>query len=103
KQFQVQIASRFIGETLEEFAGQPKTKSARHVLVLFRLADRLVSHLVQSPPNQMRSPAEIHHAPGQAFIHGHVGFPREWIAWIETRAISTNAFFLAERLLEGLP
>ena len=83
KQFEVQVAARLVGEALEEFPRQTEAKGAGHVLVFFGAADFPVRKLVQSPPDQIRAPAEIHDAAGEAFVHGHIGFAGERIARIE--------------------
>ena len=53
--------------------------------------------LIQSAPDEVWAAAEINHAPGQTFVHGHIRFTRERVPGVEARAISANARFIPER------
>ena len=77
EQFQVQVATGFIGESLEKLPRQPEPERAGHVLLLFGFGELLLdARLVHPAPDQVRPAAEIDHAPRQAFIHRHVRFAR---------------------------
>jgi len=102
KQFQMQIAAGLVGEALEKFARQPEPERAGNVLVFFRPGDFLLRKVVQPAPDEVRPPAEIHHAAREAFIHRHIGFTGKRIFWMEAVAVTTNAAFVAERGGEGL-
>ena len=102
-QFQMQIATRLIRETLKEFARQSKPKCTRHVLLLFFCADAFELQFIQAAPHEVGAPAEIDDAPGETFVHGDVCLPRERIPRIEARAIAPNAFLFPQRLSKGLP
>src|SRR6266542_1883297 len=96
EQLQMQRATRLVGEPLKEFPRESESKCARHVLPLFRRADPPELQLVQAAPNQMWSTAEINHTTGQTFVHRHVGFTAQGIAWVETGPVAANASLLAQ-------
>jgi hypothetical protein len=100
KQLQVQIATGFIGKSLEKLTRQAKSKLAGGILAFFRPAEFLIGKIVQSPPNQVRSPAEIHHAARQAFVHRDVSFGGKRILRVKTVAIAANPFFVSQGLYE---
>src|ERR1035438_1954475 len=68
KQFQMQIAARFIREPLEKFTREAKAKGARNVLAFFHAGNFLLRKLVQPAPDEMRATAEIHHATCEALV-----------------------------------
>ena len=103
EQFQMQIATRLVCETLKEFARQPKPKSARHVLTLFLFADAFELQLIQAAPNQAGPAAEIDDTPREAFIHGNMRFASERIPRIKSGPIAADAFLLSQGFAESLP
>ena len=102
EQFQVQVAARFVGETLEKFPREAETKPAGDVLMLFRIGDFL-GEFVQPAPDEEWPAAEIHDAAGETFIHRHIGFAGEWVFRVETVAIAADAALVAEGGGDGLP
>lgn len=102
QKLQMQIATRFIRESLEEFSRQTKPEGARHVLTFLGF-QHFVLKRVQTAPDKERSTAEIDNASCEAFIHGHVGFTGERIARIKSRPVAADAFFGAQRFAKGLP
>jgi hypothetical protein len=68
QQFQVQITPRFVGKSLEKLPRQTEPKLHCHIAF-----DGLKRHPIQPPPHQHRPATEINDAPGQTFIHRHVG------------------------------
>src|SRR5208282_5122978 len=102
------VATRLVRETLEEFPGQTKAKSAGEILVFFREGDFLLRELLQPAPDQMWPAAEIHHTACEAFIHRHVSLSRQRrcgfvpgshqagrISGMEAVAIAANASFVS--------
>src|ERR1017187_7160653 len=97
KQFEVQVAAGFVGEGLEKFARQAEAKRARRVLEFLGFGNALLGKFVQAAPDQMRSPAKINDAARQTFVHGHESFAGERVFWMKPRAVTADAFFVAER------
>lgn len=97
----MEVAARFICESLKEFSRQSKPKLARHVLQLFGIGD-FRRHFVQAAPNEVGPAAEIDNAAGQTFIHRHIGLALEYFLRIERKSIAPDPFFVAHRLLKGL-
>src|ERR1019366_7264975 len=87
KQFQVQVAARFVGEGLEEFARQAKAEGGGGVLILFLRADFFVGVFGQAAPDQRGPAAEVNDASGQALIHGDEGFGAQGRARVETGSV----------------
>ena len=102
KQFQMQVAARFIGEALKELARQAETKCARHVLLLFFARDAFEIEFVQTTPNEVRPAAEIDDASREAFVHRHKAFAAQGAPRIESGSISAQTSFVAEPFCEGL-
>ena len=102
EQLQMQVAPRFVGKCLKKLLRQPEPKGRRHVLVSLRGTNLLWGQIIQSAPDQIRPAAEIDDASRQAFIHRQVGFAREGISRIETRAVAANPFLVAQRLQKRL-
>jgi hypothetical protein len=107
EQFQVQVAPRFIDEPLKELSGESKPKTGRHVLILLTHGKEAMRLVVHSTPNQVRPPAKINDAPGQAFIHGHIRLACKRIPRVESGSIPADALFFAKSpqigLAEGNP
>src|ERR1700754_1068892 len=72
KQLQMQIAAAFIGKSLKELPGEAKAELARGILVFGCFSKGLIGFIIQSPPNEKGTAAEIDHAASEAFIHGHI-------------------------------
>ncbi len=102
KQFQMQVAPGFVGERLEKLPRQPEPEGRGHILPFLRSGQRGVGEILGNPPDQIRPPAEINHAPGQAFVHGHIRLARERIPRMKSRAVAADAFLVPQRLAEGL-
>src|SRR5262245_46933627 len=98
KKLQMQSAPGFIGESLEEFPGQPKPERAGHVLAPVLAGQATKLPLVQLAPDQMRASAEVDHAASQAFIHRNVGFAGERVARVKPGSVTANAFLVTQRL-----
>ena len=98
----MKVATRLVGEALEEFSRQSETKRTRRVLLFFSVADSFELQIVQPAPDEVRPAAEIDDASGQTFIHGNVRFAGERIARIESRSVAPDAFLVTERLTKGL-
>ena len=103
QQFQVQIAPGFVGKSLKKLTRQAESKRAGHILSFFRWTDALLAEFIQPAPYQIGPPAEIYHAPRQAFVHGHVRLASEWITRIKAGPIPANSFLVTKRLNERLP
>src|SRR5882724_3539305 len=97
KQFEMQIAARFVRESLKKFFREAKTKCARSVLIFFNFGNFLLRKFVQSAPDKMWSSAKIHDATREAFVHRHISFSGERIFWIKSKPVTTNSLFVAER------
>ena len=103
KQFKMEIAPGFIGESLEKLPGEPKAERARHVLRPVGFADGALGEFVQPTPDQIRSPAEINNTARQTFIHGHMRLAAKGVAGIKACSITTDAALITERLDKPLP
>src|ERR1019366_2770616 len=102
KQFQMQIAARFVREALKKFAREAEPEHAGHVLNFFRTGNFLLRKFIQPAPDEMRPAAEIHHAAREAFVHRHIRLAGERILRMKTVAITADAAFVAERPGKGL-
>src|SRR5262249_10912860 len=103
QQFQVEVASRFVGECLKEFASQAETKCTRHILFLLGRTDSLEGQLIQTPPDQVRSTAEINDTPSQTFIHGHVGLAGKGVTRVESCPVPPDSLFIPQSVPKSLP
>lgn len=98
----MEVATGLIREALEELPGQSKAKDAGHILHFIRMRNFFKRKIVQTPPNQVRPAAEINHAPGEAFVHGNIGFASKGILGIEAGAVAANAFLITQGLQKSL-
>src|SRR2546425_2185666 len=102
KQFQMQVATRFVGETLKKLLRRAEAKRRRHILLFFFRRNSLETKCVHSAPDKKRASAEIDNAPGQAFIHRHVSLAAERIPRVKAGPVSANPFLITQRLQERL-
>ncbi len=101
QQFQMKIATAFIGKCLEELPRQPESKGRRGILRFFPRRDLLVGGRFQAAPHQMRASAKIDDAPRKAFIHWHIRLAGEGVARVEPGAVTADAFFITQSLDES--
>ena len=102
EQFQMKVATRFVGKALKKLLRQPEAEGRGHVLFLFRSRNLFERQLIHAAPGQKRTAAEIHDASGQALIHRHVCFRSERVPRVESRAVPANPLLVAQRLQESL-
>lgn len=58
--------------------------------------------VLQAAPDHVGASAEVNDAPGEAFVHGDVGFSCEGIARVEACAIALNALLIPQSFAERL-
>src|SRR6516164_2889251 len=88
QQFQMQIAPRLIGKSLEKLACQPEPECAGTILGFLRFTEVFISQIAQSAPNQIWPAAEINHTAGEAFVHRNVRFTRERIPRVKSGPVT---------------
>ena len=103
EQFQMQVATRLLGEALEELARQTEPERARHVLPPLALGDALERQMVQAAPDQNRPAAEIHDASRQTFIHRNKRLAGPGIEWMKAGSIAPDSLLVSQRLAHRLP
>src|SRR6267154_6514631 len=96
KQFEMQIAPRFVGETLKKLARESEPEGTGHVLSLFSGGNTPIRQAVQPAPNQVGASAEINNTPRQTLVHWHVGFARKRVPRVEASPVAANALLIAE-------
>src|SRR5688572_16564896 len=102
-QLQMQVAARFVGESLKEFPRQTEAKSTRHILIFLGFAHAFEPELVQPTPYKVGATAEIDDTSCEAFIHRDMSLTPKRVARVETGAVTANPFLVAKGLNKGLP
>ena len=99
----MKIATRLVGKRLEKFARQAEAKGARTVLAALGAAEFAIRQVAHPAPDEIGSPAEIHDAARETFIHRHERLAGERIARMKARAVTTDAALVAQRGRERPP
>ncbi len=100
----MKVATAFVGEALEKFAGQAEAESRGRVLFFLGFdGEGFVGRFIQAAPDQIRPIAEVNDTTGESFIHrSRKASPPQRIARIEPGSVTPDAFFVAQRLYERL-